>query len=430
MSGWLIRGGRVVDPASGRDETADLRIADGHIAAVGALSPEPGEEVIDATGLAVTPGLVDICVHLREPGFEGIETIGAGAWSALAGGFTSIAAMPDTHPPVDNAASATYVRLKGEEARGARVYPVGALTRGRGGEELAEMGAMSRAGAVAFSDEETCVERTDIFVKALKYASMLDRPVLTRCEDRWLRGKGVANNGLQSDLLGIPAVAAGMEEIMLARNLYLAALHDRPLHLLHLSTEASISQLRKAKRDGIRVTGSVTPQHLVLDERSLETFDPSFKYMPPLRAHEDREALVEGLIDGTIDVVSSAHTPRAENEKNLEFVFAEFGTSGLETAFPVLHTLLVKSGRMALSRLIEVLSTAPARVLGVPGGTLAEGAPADVTCFDLTQAWIVDPNQFLSGGKNSPFSGWNVTGRPKHVFVDGELRFRGGEALR
>lgn len=423
---WLLKGGRIVDPSCGRDEVADLRVTDGVIAAIGSLDVEPGEEVLSVDGQAVTPGLIDLCVHLREPGFESIETIRTGAASALAGGFTAIAAMPDTDPPVDNAASATYVRLKGEEARGARVYPVGALTQGRAGEELAELDAMSRAGAVAFSDEESCVDRTDIFVKALRYSAMLDRPVLTRCEDRWLRGRGVANSGLMSDLMGLPSVGAGMEEIMLARNLYLSRLHGRPLHLLHLTTSGSTEQLRLAKAENRGVTASVTPHHLVLDQRSLESFDPAFKYMPPLRTQEDREALVAGLIDGTIDAVTSAHTPRGENEKNLEFIFAEFGTGGLETAFPVLHTQLVRAGLMSLIRLVEVLSTAPARILGVPGGSLQVGGPADLTCFDLTSSWTVNPTQFLSRGKNSPFSGWNVIGRAMHVFVDGELRLLNG----
>ncbi|MCA8960988.1 MAG: amidohydrolase family protein, partial [Planctomycetes bacterium] len=284
MTAFLIRGGRLVDPARGVDGPCDLRVSGSIISELGTtLTPLPDESVLDASGLIVTPGLVDLCVHLREPGFEEIETIRTGASAALAGGFTAIAAMPDTDPPVDNEASAAYVRLKGEQAGGARVYPVGSLTRAREGSQLSEMAGMKRAGAVAFSDEESAVERTDIFLKALRYAGMLDRPVMTRSEDRWLRGNGVVNNGLIADLLGLPAISAGTEEVMLGRNLHLSRLERAPLHLLHLSTRASMAQVMRAKSDDVPVTCSVAAPHLVLDEREVRNYDPAFKFMPPLR---------------------------------------------------------------------------------------------------------------------------------------------------
>ena len=424
MTGFLVRGGRLVDPAQEIDEVCDVRVQGGVIAELGELSPLPDERVIDATNLIVAPGLVDLCVHLRDPGFEEVETIRSGAQAAAAGGYTSIAAMPDTDPPVDNEASAAYVALKGEQALSARVYPVGALTHGREGSQLSEMAGMKRAGAVAFSDEDRAIERADIFLKALRYSGMLERPVMTRCEDPWLRGQGVASGGLTADLLGLPAVSSGTEEVMLARNLHLARLEQAPLHLLHLSTRDSMSQVRRAKLDGVRVTCSVTPAHVLLSEKYLETYDSAFRFMPPLRTDDDCSALIEGLADGTVDSISSAHSPRGEFEKNLEFIFAAPGTGALETTFPVLYTCLVETKRLSISRLVELLSTNPARILRIPGGRLAVGDPADLACFDVTTSHRIESTRFLSHSKVTPYDGWEVRGRARHVSVAGRLRYR------
>lgn len=426
----LIQGGRVIDPATGRDEVCDLRIEAGCIAELGALKPATSESVIDAAGLIVTPGLIDLCVHLREPGFEAVETIGSGAQAALAGGFTAIAAMPDTDPPVDTEATVAFSRLKGEEAGAARVYPVGALTRGRTGEQLAEMGGMVRAGAVAFSDEDVAVARSEVFLRALRYAGMHGRPVLTRCEDAGLRGSGVASGGLIADLLALPAIAPGTEEIMLGRNLYLARQERAPLHLLHLSTAESVRQVRAAKAEGVPVTCSVTPHHLLFTEEAIRSYESVYKFRPPLRPEDDREALVAALLDGTVDAISSDHSPIGEEEKNVEFIFAAAGTGGLETAFAALHSKLVVQGGLPLPRLIELFSTAPARILGVPGGSLAVGAPADITCFDLDAAWRVDPRSFRSRSHCSPYADWEVRGRARHVWVGGDLRWHDFQAVQ
>ncbi|MGE3165819.1 MAG: dihydroorotase [Planctomycetota bacterium] len=430
MSRWLLQGGRVVDPANGRDETLDLRIEAGHVTALGRLSVLPDETVIDARGLLVTPGLVDLCVHLREPGFEDIETIRSGAQAALAGGFTTIAAMPDTDPPVDSEATVAYIRLKGEAARAARVYPVGALTQGRQGERLSEMAGMARAGAVAFSDEAACVDRSVVFLRALRYARMVGKPVLTRCEDAGLRGQGVASPGLIADMMALPAIAPGTEEIMVGRNLYLARQEQGPLHLLHLSTAESLRQLVAARERGVQVSCSVTPHHLLFTEASIEGYPAIYKFRPPLRAEPDRDALVAGLREGTVDAISSQHAPRGMGEKNLEFVFAAADCGGLETTFAVLYTKLVETGALSAQRLVAALSTAPARILGTTGGTLAVGAVADVSCFDVTTPWTIDPSQFCSRSHLSPYAGWTVLGRARHVWVGGEARFLDGQLHR
>lgn len=431
MTQLLIQGGRVVDPAAQRDEVIDLRIVDGVVAELGQFEAHEDERVVDAAGLVVTPGFVDLCVHLREPGFADIETIESGAQAALAGGFTAIAAMPDTDPPIDTEATVAYIRLKGEEARGARVYPVGALTQGRRGDELSEMAGMGRAGAVAFSDEDSCVQQTVVFSRGLRYSHMLSKPVLTRCEDDGMRGRGVAHPGLLADLLGLPAIAPGTEELMVGRNIYLARQEQLPLHLLHLSTAESIRLLTEAKAAGVPVTASVTPQHLLLSEEAIQGYGALQKFRPPLRRSQDRQALVAALADGTVTAVSSDHVPRGEGEKSdLEFIFAAAGAPGLETTFPVLYTSLVQEGQLELSRLVDSLSRAPAEILGVPGGSLQPGDPADVSCFDVETPWRIDASRFLSRSRMSPFDGWEVRGRTRHVIVGGELRLFEGELCR
>lgn len=424
MNSVLLRGGRLIDPGTGRDEIGDLRIQNGTIEACGGrLAPAAGEKVIDATGHLVTPGLVDLCVHLREPGFESHETIRSGARAALAGGFTSVAAMPDTDPPIDTEASVALVRLKGEAARAARVYPVGALTRHREGQLIAEMGGMARAGAIAFSDETSGVDRTEVFLRALRYARMVGRPVLSRCEDAGLRGQGVASPGLIADLLALPAIAPGTEEIMLGRNLHLARQERASLHVLHLSSAESMRQLAAAKAAGVAVTASVTPMHLLLTEEAIQDYQAIYKVRPPLRRDEDRAALVAALAEGTVDAISSDHSPVGEEEKDIEFIYAAAGTGGLETTFSVLFTELVEGGRLSALRLVEALSTAPARILGVPGGTLGVGEPGDVAVFDVQERHPIDPAKFLSRSRMSPFAGRAVTGRARHALVQGELRY-------
>ncbi len=427
MKDLLLRRGRLIDPAQGLDQVCDLRLRGGRVAELGEGLSQTEAEVIDCSDRVVAPGFVDLCCHLREPGFADIETIRSGARAALAGGFTAIAAMPDCEPAIDSESSVTYVRLKGEEADAARVYPIGALTKGRQGQDLSEMGGMTRAGAIGFSDEDSALERPDIFVKALRYAHMLERRVLTRCEDRWLRGKGVAHPGLLAELLGLPAIAPGTEEVMLGRYLHLARLEGAPLHLLHLSTEESMHLVGAAKREGVPITCSVTPHHLLLSEECIRGYDPVYKFTPPLRSEGDRRALIEALSNGTVDAISSAHTPRGENEKAVEFVFAASGSGAIEATFPVLYSRLVISGEVTLTQLIGLLSLAPARILGVEGGRLAVGDRADVTILDLEEEWRLEPKQFLSNCRSTPFAQWAVQGAVTQTIVEGRVRYRRGE---
>jgi dihydroorotase len=426
----VVRGARVVDPAGGRDEVADLLIEDGRIAAPN--GPTSGATVVDADGLVVAPGLVDLHSHLREPGREDKETIETGCRAAALGGYTAVSAMANTDPVADNAAVVHEVRDLAERAGMCDVFPVGAITRGLAGEEMAELGEMIQAGVRMFSDDGRCVPSPRVLRNALTYARAFDGAVIAEhCEDASLAEGGQMHEGYHSYSLGLAGQPREAEEIVVARDLALARLTGGRLHLCHLSSAGSVSLVRRAKAEGIRVTAEVTPHHLVFTDEDLRTYDSNFKVNPPLRTAEDRDALVEGLADGTVDAVATDHAPHAVEEKETEFDQASFGTTGLETALAAVLTFVVGSGAMTLTDALEAMSTRPARILGTDdhGRPLEPGAPANVVAFDPAAEWVVEP-PFASKSRNSAFLGRTLRGRVVHTIYRGELVVADGKAQR
>jgi dihydroorotase len=426
----LVSGARVIDPAGGRDEVADLLIEDGRIAAPN--GPTSGATVVDADGLVVAPGLVDLHTHLREPGREDKETVETGCRAAARGGYTAVSAMANTDPVADNAAVVHEVRDLAERAGMCDVFPVGAITRGLAGEEMAELGEMIQAGVRMFSDDGRCVSDTRVLRNALTYARAFDGAVIAEhCEDASLAEGGQMHEGYHSYSLGLAGQPREAEEIVVARDLALARLTGGRLHLCHLSSAGSVSLVRRAKAEGLRVTTEVTPHHLVFTDEDLRTYDPNFKVNPPLRTAEDRDALVEGLADGTVDAVATDHAPHAVEEKETEFDQASFGTTGLETALAAVLTFVVGSGAMTLTGALEAMSTRPARILGTDdhGRPLEPGAPANVVAFDPAAEWVVEP-PFASRSRNSAFLGRTLRGRVVHTIYRGELVVADGKAQR
>jgi dihydroorotase len=426
----LIKNGRIVDPATGADGNGDVLIDGDRIAAVGAGAGAgaAGATVIDAAGLLVVPGLIDMHVHLREPGKEEEETIHSGSIAAVAGGITSVACFPNTDPVIDSEGEAAFVVLQGQRAGYANVFPVGAATLGLQGKQLAEMAGLARAGAVAFSDADRSIESAELFRRALLYARMLDRVVIVHCEDPTLRGAGVMNQGVVSLRLGLPGIPSAAEEIVLARNLTLARITESRLHGSQVSTQGAVEQLRRAKAEGLRVTADVTPHHFTLTEDLVSTYDANYKMLPPLRTERDGDALVRGLEDGTIDAITSAHAPHAREEKEVEFMNAPFGVIGMESLFPVSYTELVVRRGLPLALVIAKLALNPARILGLypDRGRLAPGAIADVSIFDIDHERRIDVQQFRSRSRNCPFDGRAVRGTPVHVIVGGRVALRDG----
>ncbi len=418
----LIAGGRVVDPSRGTDGALDVLVEDGKVRAVAPNLLREGryDRVIDATGLVVAPGLVDMHVHFREPGREADETIATGSAAAVRGGFTSVAVMPNTEPAVDDQADAEFQVLQGKRAGKARVYPIGAVTRDRKGEALSEMGGLVRGGAVAFSDDGDPVRSAEVMRCALLYAKMLGRVVIQHAEDPDLAKNGAMHAGLVSLMLGLSGKSAASEEVMVARDITLAALTGGRLHIAHCSTAGSVDLVRQAKKRGLKVTCEACPHHFSLTDQAVCSFDPNFKMNPPLRTQQDLEALVEGLLDGTIDAIASDHAPHSREKKEVEFQDAPNGVIGLETMVPVSVTKLLVERGMKLPRLIEVLSTGPARILGIPAGTLTPGTPADIAVLDLETAYTIEP-RFRSRSSNCPFVGWNVRGRAMWTVVGGRV---------
>lgn len=421
-SALVVRGGRVIDPSQELDRSADVLVEDGVVTAIGdSLDVPKGAEDIDAAGLVVCPGLIDIHVHLREPGQEYKETVRTGTMAAAAGGFTAVACMANTRPVNDNASVTELILRQAERAGFARVHPVGTVSKGMAGEELAEVGEMVRAGAVAISDDGLPVAHPELLRRAFLYARHFGIPVLQHAEDLKLTGDGVMHEGVWSTRLGLPGIPALAEDTLIARDLMLAGDTDGRYHLQHMSTARSVDLVREARSRGVRVTCEVSPHHLFLtDEGVAESgFSTDFKMKPPLRSEADRQALVEGLLDGTIDCIASDHAPHHPDEKDVEFSVAPFGILGLETTLSLCLDRLVHAGLLDLPRLVELLSTAPAKVLGVPGGTLAEGAPADVTLFDPDAEVTVDRTRFRSKSRNTPFDGWKLRGKAVATIVGG-----------
>jgi len=429
VSGKLwIRGGRVVDPASGRDETADvlLDVDAGVVAGVGGGLETSGAEKFEASGLYVFPGFIDLHAHLREPGREYAETIHSGLAAAAAGGFTAVCAMPNTDPVNDNRAATEFLLSRARSAAGARLYPIGAITKGQKGQQLAEFGEMRDAGAVAVSDDGRWLADGTVLRRAFQHASLFGLPVVQHAEDPTLSRGAPMHEGAVSTRLGLGGQPYVAEAAAVARDVLVAEIAQGRLHVAHLSTARALEIVRRAKAKGLAVTCEVAPHHLLLtdEEVARSGFSTRYKMNPPLREASDVEALVAGLADGAIDAIATDHAPHHEDEKAVDFDAAPFGVIGLETAAAVLHDRLVRTGRLPLARFAALFSTGPARAFGLPGGTLAPGAPADVTLFDPSGVWKVDPSAFRSRSRNSAFAGWELTGRPAATVVAGRIVWR------
>ena len=425
MTQLLIRGGRVIDPASGRDEVADVLLAGGKVEAVGqGLGTPDGVETIDAGGLVVAPGFIDLHTHLREPGQEDLETIATGALSAVAGGFTAVCAMPNTDPVCDNQGVVGFVVSQAQRAGKARVYPIGAISLGQKGQQLAEFGELVAAGAVAVSDDGHPVMSSHLMRTALEYAKVFGIPVADHCEEMSLAEGGAMHEGIVSTRLGLKGIPAAAEEIMVARDILLAELTGGHVHLCHMSTRGSVALIQRAKEKGLRVTAEACPHHFTLTHDACDGFNTNAKMNPPLREDADREAIREALRDGTIDVIATDHAPHHYDAKEREFDQAPNGIIGLETAFPLANAELVGLGLLTLAQLVERMSTVPARIFGLPGGSLAKGAPADVVVLDPEVEWTVDPSAFRSKSRNTPFAGRSVRGRAIVTIVRGQVVYR------
>jgi len=418
----LIQNGRVVDPVDSVDGVQDVLIDGDRIQRVGRGLTQPTEAtVLDATGKVVCPGFIDMHVHLREPGLEYKETVASGTRAAAAGGFTAVCCMANTQPVNDNRSITDYILAKAATEGIVRVYPIGAVTRGLGGKELAELAELAEAGCVAFSDDGRCVMNAALYRRAMEYTLPFGAPVISHAEDDHLSHGTAMNEGAVSTELGIPGAPAAAEDVMVARDILLAELTGAHVHIAHLSTAGAVRLVRDAKARGVRVTAEVTPHHLLLTEEAVRGFDSNTKMNPPLRTKRDVEVLLEALIDGTIDCIATDHAPHAASEKEGEYDLAAFGIVGLETAVGLMLDRLVKPGALPLATLVARLSRDPARLLGLPGGSLAAGAPADVTILDLEAGWTIDPARCQSKSRNSPFGGWAITGRPWKTIVGGRI---------
>ena len=417
----LLKNGRIIDPASKRDEPGDLLLVDGRIAdpAQGSGLKSP-TEIIDCTGLVIAPGLIDLHVHLREPGQSAKETIATGARCAAAGGFTSVVCMPNTSPPVDNPSAVTWILEKARAEACVNVFPTGAITKGLAGAELAPIGSLRKAGVVALTDDGHCVQNHEVMRRACEYARMFGLAVMDHCQDYNLVGKGVMHEGNVSAALGLAGWPALGEEIIVARNALLAELTGTPIHCQHLSAAGSVGILRRMRARGVPLSGEVCPHHIALTDEAIRGFDTNFKMNPPLRSKEHVEALIEGIADGTITILASDHAPHCSFEKEMEFDLAPFGILGLETELGLfLDILLHKRKAASLPRIIEMLTLNPARLLGLDRGTLATGAPADVTLIDPDMEWTVDKEQSFSRSRNTPFHRWQIKGRAVRTIVAG-----------
>ena len=419
MKSLHLRQGRIIDPANHRDETGDLFLSGGRI--VEALPPGEACETIDCRGLIIAPGLIDLHVHLREPGQSAKETLATGARAAAAGGFTSIVCMPNTSPAVDTPSVVTWIKEKAEREACVNIYTTGAITRGIAGEELAPIGSMARAGIVALTDDGHCVQNHELMRRALEYARMFQLPILDHCQDYGLVGKGVMHEGYWSTLLGLPGWPSAGEEMIVMRNVLLAGLCETPIHCQHLSSGGSVRIIRDARSRGIPISGEVCPHHIALTDESLQRFDTNFKMNPPLRAQADVDALIEGIADGTVTILASDHAPHCAYEKEVEFDMAPFGIVGLETELGLFIDILVhKKKAIDLPRLIALLTIEPARLLRLDRGTLSPGAQADVTLIDPGLEWTVDATAFQSRSANTPFHGWELKGRAVRTIVGGK----------
>jgi dihydroorotase len=429
----ILKGGRVIDPANGRDGEFDVLIEGGTIARVGKNLAVNGADVFEVRrGWIVTPGLIDIHVHLREPGQEHKETVATGAASAVAGGFTAVACMPNTDPVNDHAGITEFILKKAAEAQLARVYPIGAVSIGSKGDQLAELGEQKAAGCVAFTDDGRPVATALLMRRALEYAGMLGVPIVNHCEDPSLKGDGVAHEGYIAAQLGLRGIPGEAESIMVERDISLAELAGAHVHIAHMSARQSLRAVRAGKARGVRVTCEVAPHHFTLTDDALDgpvKYDTNLKMNPPLRAVADRDAMLEGIADGSVDVIATDHAPHHIDEKLVEFDRAPFGIVGLETAVPIVFDRLVHAGRISLTRMVELLSVNPARLMNLPGGSLAEGAPADVTILAPDLPTTIDAARLVSRSKNTPFDRWHLTGAVVATMVGGRVVYRNAAAF-
>ena len=419
---YVIKNGSVVFKDGVRN--CDILVEDGRIAAVG--EGLDAEKAIDAEGLHVFPGLIDMHVHLREPGFEGKEDIESGSRAAVAGGFTQVCCMPNTNPVCDNAVVVTYILSRAKEVNLCKVRPIGSITKGEKGEELAEIGKMAAAGAVAISDDGRSVMDSKIMRLAMEYADGFGLKCLAHCEDENLVDGGVVNEGLSSTITGLKGSIRAAEDIMIAREIALSESLGIPVHICHVSTYSGIELIRSAKARGVKVTAESCPHYFWLTDDVVRGFDTDTKVNPPIREERDRQAVAAALSDGTLDCIVTDHAPHGKKDKQVEYPLAAFGISGIETSFSLSYTKLVKEGEMDLPRLAERMSAAPARILGIEGGEIKEGAVADITIADLAAKYVIDGEKFISKGKNTPFTGTEVYGRIAYTIVDGQIKYAAG----
>jgi len=423
MSSLLVKNGHIIDPANKINGKADVLAVDGEIAEVGQIKTR-ADIVIDAAGKLVMPGLIDIHVHFRQPGDEEEETIASGSVAAVAGGFTSVVCMPNTDPPVGDATSVEYVHRMGRQARKTHIYVMGAITQGRAGEQLTEMGFMAQAGAVGFTDDGSGVQNAAIMLKALKYASMFKNIVVSQhCQDNSLAGNGVMNAGFNSTVLGLPGIDPLAEEMMLWRDIQLVRKTNMRYHAQHISTARAIELIRQAKKEGLPITCEVSPHHLLLTDDACCDYDTNYKVNPPLRTEADIAALKQAIEDGVVDALASDHAPHLKSEKELEFLAAPFGIASLECALSLYIKALIEPKIIDWPQLVSLMTERPAKIISVDKGTLGKGKQADITIIDPDFEYRIDVNKFRSKSRNCPYDGWNVKGKVEYTIVGGEVRF-------
>lgn len=428
----LIKNGIVVEPTRGKEERLDILVENGKIVKIAEEivlneSEASDVQIIEATNKYILPGLVDLHTHLREPGYEHKETIKSGTMAAAKGGFTSVCCMPNTDPVADNPSVIRYIQHRAAEEGVVKVFPIGAITKKLEGQEISEIGMLKEAGVVALSDDGSCVMNSGVMSRAMVYAKPFDLTFICHCEDKNLVDNGMVNEGYASMMAGLPGYPAAAEEIMIDRDIRLAQMTGAKVHIAHISTRGGVELVRAAKAKGLPVTAEVTPHHLALCEEDVLSFDSNYKVNPPLRSKDDVAALIEGLQDGTLDIIATDHAPHAYEEKTVEFGYAPFGIAGLETAFPVMYTCLVKDGKLNLLQLVEKMSSKPANILNLPVGQIAEGATADLVIVDLDREMEVTLKDMVGKSKNNPFVGWRLNGWPVLTMVNGKVAYQRSE---